>query len=189
MFLKNSILIILFFIISCQPVEIISTPEIDNDKLKTILINAKEVTIINKYNPIFSDKNIEDQVTNPPIMVLKNWLNENIKIFGNQNKLIINILDSSIYKTEIENVNAKNYEEKTIFLYEIFYLVEYELYDDSNYLLANSTVEVSRSTTSQKYISLNQLDLIINDLLVKSLRDFVNETQRMLTLYMNEFVQ
>ena len=68
-------------------------------------------------------------------------------------------------------------------------MVEYELYDDSNYLLANSTVEVSRSTTSQKYISLNQLDLIINDLLVKSLRDFVNETQKILTLYMNEFVQ
>ena len=51
------------------------------------------------------------------------------------------------FKKEIDNVNAKKYEEKTIFKYDVF-LVEYELYD-SNYLIANTTVESSRSTTSQ----------------------------------------
>ena len=63
----------------------------------------------------------------------------------------------------------KNYEEKTIFKYELFFLVEYELYDNSGFLKANATVETSRSTTSQKYISLNETEIIINDLLVSSL--------------------
>ena len=32
-------------------------------------------------------------------------------------------------KMKLMNVDAKKYEEKTIFKYELFYLVEYELYD------------------------------------------------------------
>ena len=67
---------------------------------------------------------------------------------------------------------AKKYEEKTIYLYEVFFLVEYELYDAAGYLLANTTVESSRSTTSQKFISLNETELIIYDVINKSLLDF-----------------
>ena len=63
------------------------------------------------------------------------------------------------------NIGANKYEERTISNYELFYLVEYELYDSSGFLIANTTVETSRSTTSQKYISLNETELIINDLL------------------------
>ena len=33
------------------------------------------------------------------------------------------------------------------------------LYDDNNFLIANATVETSRSTTSQKYISLNEREI------------------------------
>ena len=57
------------------------------------------------------------------------WHNKNILKIGNENKLVINILDASITKNEIENVDAKKYEEKTIYKYELFFLVEYELYD------------------------------------------------------------
>ena len=62
-------------------------------------------------------------------------------------------------------IKAKKYEEKTIFLYEVFFLVEYTLYDDNDYLLAITSVESTRSTTSKKYISLNEKEVIINNLL------------------------
>ena len=88
---------------------------------------------------------------------------KNISNFGNDNTFIINIIDASI-KKEIENQDAKKYEEQTIFQYEIFLLVQYEIYDNSNYLIANTTVE-NESTTSQKYISLNEKEIIINDLM------------------------
>ena len=50
-------------------------------------------------------------------------------------------------------------------------------------------VESSRSTTSQKYISLNETELIINDLLNEALKDFVNETKSMINLYMREYLK
>ena len=86
------------------------------------------------------------------------------------------------------NVDAKKYEEKTIFKYELFFLVEYELYDDSGFLIANTTVETSRSTTSQKYISLNETEIIINDLLILAMKDYINETKNQLSIYMGDYL-
>ena len=116
------------------------------------------------------------------------WHNKNILKIGNENKLVINILDASITKNEIENVDAKKYEEKTIYKYELFFLVEYELYDDSGFLKANTTVETSRSTTSQKYISLNEVEIIINDLLITTMKDYINETKNQLSIYMGDYL-
>ena len=190
MFLKNSIthFLILICVLSCQPIEIIKPIQIDNARLEKISINASEIKINNKYDPIFSEKNIEDQILISPINVIQNWMTENIINNGNYNKLIVNIIDASITKEEIENLNAKNFEEKTVFHYTVSYLVEYELYDNSNYLLANSTVETLRSTTSKKLISLNETEVIINNLLNDSIRDFSIETKSILKKYMGEYL-
>ena len=188
MFLKNSFIIILFILLSCQPVEILKPIEIDISKLEKISINTKEIEIKIKYNSIFSQNNIEDQIANPPINLIQQWNKENIIKLGNENKLVINILDSSITKSEIDNVDAKKYEEKKIFKYELFFLVEYELYDSSGFLKANTTVETSRSTTSQKYISLNETEIIINNLLFLSIKDYVKETKNQLSIYMSDYL-
>ncbi len=189
MFLKIKILLLFILIISCQPVEIISPIEINTSKLEKISINAKNIFINNKYNSVFSKENIEDKTKNPPITIIQNWMNGNIDSFGNQNKFKINILEASIFKTEIENDNKKKYAEKTIFLYEIYFLVEYELFDDNDFLLANATVETSRSTTSKKYISLNEGEMIINILLNDALKDFTKESKSMINLYMSEYIK
>ena len=188
MYLKNSLFLILFFILSCQPVEILKPIEIDISKLEKISINAKEVEVNIKYNSIFSQNNIEDQVANPPIDLMQLWNKENIIKLGNENKLIVNILISSLTKSEIDNVDAKKYEEKTIYKYKLFFLVEYELYDSSGFLKSNATVETSRSTTSQKYISLNETELIINDLLILAMKDYIKETKNQLSIYMSDYL-
>ena len=188
MFLKNSFIIILFIVLSCQPVEILKPTEIDISKLKTISINAKKIEINKKYNSIFSQINIEEQIQKSPIELMMEWHRKNIIKIGNENKLVINILDSSISKNEIENTDAKKYEEKTIFKYEISFLVEYELYDNSGFLTANTTVETLRSTTSQKYVSLNEIEIIINDLLTLAMKDYINETKNQLTVYMGDYL-
>tara|TARA_B100000963_G_C22614885_1_gene666795 strand:+ start:1416 stop:1925 length:510 start_codon:yes stop_codon:yes gene_type:complete len=167
---------------------LISPVEFDYSKLKKVSINANNIVINVKYNPIFSEQNIEDQLKDNPLKIVKNWASENITHFGNQNKFLVNILDASILKKEIENFSTNKYEEKTIYQYEVFILVEYELYNDDDYLLANTTVETSRSTTSKKYISINETEMIINDLLIKALRDFTNETNVMMKLYMSEYI-
>ena len=191
MYLINKLasLLLLLFILACTPVEIISPFESDISKFVKISVNSNKITVNSDYNPVFSENNIEDQLKNPPILQIQNWIKQNIINFGNQNELVINILDASITKKEIDNLEAKKYEEKTIYLYEVFFLVEYELYDDFGYLLANTTVESSRSTTSHKFISLNETELIINDVITKSLLDFTNESKSMIQLYMQEYTQ
>ena len=191
MYLINKLasLFLLLFILACTPVEIISPLEYDISKFVKISVNSKKITVNSDYNSVFSKNNIEDQLENPPILQIKSWIKQNIKNFGNQNEFVINILDASITKKEIDNLEAKKYEEKTIYLYEVFFLVEYELYDDSGYLLANTTVESSRSTTSHKFISLNETELIINDVISKSFLDFTNESKSMIQLYMQEYTQ
>ncbi len=188
MYLKNSFIFISLIVLSCQPVEILKPIEIDISKLDTISINTKVIEINQKYNSVFSQNNIEEKIKQAPIDIVTEWNQKNILKIGNENKLIINILDASVTKSEIENVDAKKYEEKTIFKYELFFLVEYELYDDSDFLKANTTVETSRSTTSQKYISLNEVELIINDLLVEAMKDYIIETKNQLSIYMRDYL-
>ena len=189
MYLKNKIFLIsIILVLSCQPIETIQTTVFNNSNLYKFSINAKDIETKITYEPIFSDENIEDQITNAPINKLQGWIQNNISNFGNENKFIINILDASITKKNILNNEAKKYEEKNIFLYEISILVDYKLYDDNDYLIANTTVESYRSTTSQKYISLNDLDNIINELVLNSLVDFTNESQIMLKKYMSEYL-
>ena len=191
MYLINKLasLFLLLFILACTPVEIISPFEYDISKFVKISVNSNKITVNSNYNPVFSENNIEDQLKNPPILQIQNWIKQNIRNFGTENEFVINILDASITKNEIDNLEAKKYEEKTIYLYEVFFLVEYELYDDSGYLLANTTVESSRSTTSHKFISLNETELIINDVITKTLLDFTNESKSMFQLYMQEYTQ
>ena len=191
MFLKNNYLVVIIslYVLSCQPVEIIEPVTFDYSKLDKISISANEIIINSEYKPKFSNKNIEDQIPNPPINIIKEWNNQNILNFGKENKLIINILDASIIKQEVNNIDAEKYEEKTVFKYKIFFLVEYELYDNSNFLIANTTVESSRSTTSKKYISLNERDIVINNLLHDALKDFIKETKSMMHTYMFGYIQ
>ena len=47
-----------------------------------------------------------------------------------------------------ENIEAKNFDEKKNYKYELSYLLEFSLFDDSSNLLASTLVETSRSTTS-----------------------------------------
>ncbi len=188
MYLKNSFILILLFILSCQPVEILKPIEIDTSRFEKISINATQIEVNKKYNSVFSKSNIENQIQKSPINLMIEWNSQNILKLGNENKLVINIFDASIKKTEIINVGAKKYEEKRIFNYELFYLVEYELYDNSGFLIANATVETARSTTSQKYISLNEIEIIINELLILAMGDYINETKKQLSIYMGDYL-
>ena len=101
MYLKSSFTLILFLVLSCQPVEILRPIEIDTSNLDTISIYSKNIEINKKYNSVFSQNNIEEQIQKSPIDVIVEWHNKNILKIGNENKLVINILDASITKNVI----------------------------------------------------------------------------------------
>ena len=97
MYLKNSFILIFFIILSCQPVEILKSVEIDTARFEKISINAETIEVNKKYNSVFSKSNIEDQIQKSPINLMVEWNSKNILKLGNENKLVINILDAKIF--------------------------------------------------------------------------------------------
>ena len=97
------IIFILFFVFSCQPVEVLDEVVFEYNQLPQISINAKERLINEVYEINYVDPYIDHSIKYPPILRLKDWISQNISIFGSQNKLIINIIDASLKRTERES--------------------------------------------------------------------------------------
>lgn len=186
--LKNLLFIIVVGLCSCQPVEILDDFVFDYSQLPKIVISADQKKIIELYESKFNEPYIDHSLDPPPKEYLINWLEKNLNIIGTENSFIINILDSSLKKSEIPNTNSKKYIEKTIFLFELSFLVEFILYDDSKFILANAIVESKNTTTSSKFISLMESERIIDSLILECLIDFSNKSKELIQIHMNSFV-
>ena len=182
------IFIILLFISSCQKVEILDPIVFDYNQFTKISINAEKKNTIILYEPKFVKPFIDHSLDNTPILYFNDWTKNNIQALGTSNYFEINIIDAAVKKTEIPNIDSKKYEEKTIFLYEVNYLVEFVIYDDSNFKLASTIVEANRTTTSGKYISLIETESIINDMIYKCLKDFSNKAKELIKDHMNQYI-
>ena len=185
---KIFIFIILVFISSCQKVEILDPVVFDYNQFTKISINAEKKNTIILYEPKFVEPFIDHSLENSPILYFNNWTKNNIQTFGTKNYFEINVIDASVKKTEIPNIDSKKYEEKTIFLYEVNYLVEFVIYDDSNFKLASAIVEANRTTTSGKYISLIEVERIIDDMIYKCLKDFSNKAKELIKDHMKQYI-
>ena len=183
-----SITIIIFFISSCQPIETIDSKVFDYNQFNNINIVSKEKIINQIYEPIYDKVYIDNALENEPNDYLKKWLSKNIDIKGNQNVLEINIINSSLKKTEIKNKELKKYKEKEIFLFEITYLVEFILYDNNNLILASVIVEANRSITSGKYISILESEKIIEHLIFNCLKDFSIKAQDLINIHLKDYI-
>jgi hypothetical protein len=73
-------------------------------------------------------------------------------------------------------------------MYEINFMLEFSLYDDSNFFLSSTIVESKRTITSSKFISLMQSDRIIEILINNSLRDLSKKSEELLKIYMSEYL-
>ncbi len=186
--LKFLILFIIFGMYACQQIEIIDKVVFNYEQLPNLNINAEEKIITNLYEPKLVEPYVDHSMSNPPVNFLDEWFNNNINTFGTQNKLEINVIDASLKKSEIPNTSEKKYKEKTIFLFEINFLVEFVLYDDSNYILASSIVEAKSSTTSGKYISLHESERIIDTLIFNCIEDFTIKANDLINIHMKNYI-
>ena len=188
-FLRYFILLaFLLVVFSCNKIEVLDQIVFDYNQLPKIVLSAEQKKITETYEAKFRDPFIDHSLIKPPKEHLKSWIDSNLAIIGTENKLIINIIDSSLTKSEVENANAKKYEEKTIYLFEINYLAEYILYDDSNAILSSTTVETKRSITSGKFISLMESDRIIESLILDALTDFAKKTEELIKIHMSGYI-
>ena len=186
---KISIILFLFFIINaCQPIEKIDQVVFDNNQFSKFQILSNTIEVKEVFQKNISEPYIGHTLEIGPSQRIINWINNNFKKTGNENSFTVNILNASLTETQFENKQAKNFDEKTNYKYEIFYLIEFNLFDDSKNLIASTLVESSRSTTSGLYISIQEKENIINDLVYQCLSDISIESKKLLLKYMKDFI-
>ena len=123
-----------------------------------------------------------------PIITSLLYQDQNINVFGSQNVLTIKIVDASLTRVEIENKSNKKYSEKNEFLYEIHFMLEFFLHDDYDQILATTQIELKRSTTSRKFISLYEKEMIIDTLILDALIDVSLKSEELLKKHMFEYM-
>ena len=188
--MKKLIINFLFLltVMACQPIEKVNQIVFDNSQFAYFNILSSSIEIQEIFEKKITDPYIGHTLKNNPSKRILNWINDNFKPIGNENIFNVTILDASITQTQFENKEAKNFDEKDNYMYELFYLLEFSLFDDSGNLVASTLVETSRSTTSGIYISIQEKDNIIDDLIYRSLVDISNETKKLLNDYMNSYI-
>ena len=185
---KLIILFVSFCIFSCQPIEKIERIVFDNNQFSKFDILSNSIEITEIFEKKISNPYIGHTLEVDPSQRIINWVNDNFKAIGNENIFTVTILDASLTQNEIENIEAKNFDEKINYKYELFYLIEFNLYDDSRNLVASTLVENSRSTTSGLFISIQEREKIIDDLVYQGLNDISNESKLLLIKYMGDFI-
>ena len=184
----TKIFLISFFLFSCQPIEKLDNVVIDLNLLPKIKVNSNDKTIIQEYQIKYEDPYIDHSIINPPILVFTNWIESNIDSFGNENNFQIIIKDASLTKIERDNENKTQFTEKTEYFYELNFLIHYILYDDNDTLIAEVNVISKRSTTSDKFISLNDKERIIDTLILDSIIDITKKSEDLLQIHMSEHI-
>ena len=94
--------------------------------------------------------------------------------------------DIVIFCVNSENKTVKDI--SPIALFNLFFNVTFNIYDDYESLLAFTEVEINRSVTSKTLISLNEKEQILEDLVYKSLEDFANKSEEMAKEYLSEYI-
>ena len=178
----------LLFIFACQPADRIREVVFDNNQLSKLNILSNVIEIKITFEKKISDPFIGYTLKTDPTQRIVDWLSDNFKAIGNENVFEVIILDASLIKIKFENKDATNFDEKINYKYELFFLIEFNLFDDSNNLTSSVLVEIRRSTTSGVYISLQEKERIIDDLIYHSLVDLSLESHQQLQQYMSDFL-
>ena len=180
----------LLVLLSCQKTELLEDVVFDNSLLNKININAENKEIKVSYETKFNEPFIENVMEILPKTRIISWLENNIINFGTENKFVIEIQNASIIRKDINReVNVAGIiKTQNEYFYELNFEVFFILYNDSNQIIATTKTEVLHSTTSSKFISLNERDKILDNLVMDSLIDLSNKSVELLKIHMFAYI-
>ena len=182
------IIIISLILFSCQPNKALKKIEFNKDLFSKISFKTETKIINPVYEARYAEPYIDHSIKFTPLLRVHNWLEQNISTFGSYNKLVIDINDASIIRVEKENEDNKKYQEKFIYFYELNYELLFVLYDDDDLVLATTKVKSKHSTTSSKLISLNEKEIILENLIFDALVDLSSQTELLLKKHMIQYM-
>ena len=184
------VIISLLVLSSCQNTQLLEDVVFDNSLLNKITVNAENKEINVSYETTFDEPFIDHVMETLPTTRIISWLENNISNFGTENKLVIDIQNASIARKDINSkINVAGIVKKqNEYLYELNLEVFFILYNDSSQILATTKTEVLHSTTSSKFISLNEREQILDNLTKDALKELSNKSVELLKLHMSAYI-
>ena len=184
------VIISLLVLSSCQNTQLLEDVVFDNSLLNKITVNAENKEINASYETTFDEPFIDHVMETLPTTRIISWLENNISNFGTENKLVIDIQNAAIARKDINSkINVAGIVKKqNEYLYELNLEVFFILYNDSSQILATTKTEVLHSTTSSKFISLNEREQILDNLTKDALKELSNKSVELLKLHMSEYI-
>ena len=183
-------LLLLPILYSCQSIEVSEDIVFDYEQFTKLTFMSNDIEVKNLYNSNYNDPFIDHVMDKNPSARINEWINNNVKGFGVEKKLIITINDASIITEKVESQKkiagiSKKIKETQ---YNLNFEIVYSLYDDTDVPIANTEVKVTRSTTSADLISLYERDKILDELVYKSLMDLGKKSDELLKIYMKGYI-
>ena len=183
--------IFIFLILSsCQSNQNYDDVIFDYSQFNSITFLVDSIEIQNNYSSTYEEKNIDYIMENSPSKRLIEWINNNVKGLGAENKLVIMINNASIEskKNESEIKLLGITKKKNEILYELKYEAKFNLYDNSNNLIGETEVKTTRSTTSSSNISLLERDRVLDNLVKNSLKDFADKANKTSIEFLGKYI-
>ena len=183
-------LLIFYFLNACQSVEKIDNVVFDYSQFSKLNFLTNSIEIKNEYIVSLEEPYIEHVLEVSPSTRMIDWMNDNIKIFGVERKIVIKIIEASIIESVISSdkkiigILNKPDEMKFSLRFNTIFIV----YDDYGNLLAETQVKVDRSITSLKLISLYDREQILKELVYKSLKDFALKSEELSKKHLNAYI-
>ena len=175
---------------SCQKTEFLDDVVFDNSLLNNMSFNAGKKEIKVTFETTFNEPFIDHVMATSPTTRVISWLENNVNNFGIMNKIVIDIQKASIIRKEVDREIkvASIIKKQNEYIYELNFEVSFLLYNDSDQIVATTKTEIFRSTTSSKFISLNERDQILDNLTLDSLRDLSKKSTELLKIHMFEYM-
>ena len=182
--------VLIIFLFACQKTETLNHVVFDNSLLNKFSFNSAEKKIILSYKSSLEDPFVEHVMLVSPVSRVASWLEDNIINFGTMNRIVIDVQNASIIRSEIitETKVKGVLKKQDEYLYELNLLVVFNFFNDDSRLLATSKAEILRSTTSSRFISLNKRDNILDILTFETLKDLSDKSSELLQIHMSEFI-
>ena len=179
---------LLSFLFSCQKTEFVDDVVFDNKLLESHSFNAEIKEVNNLYNVIFEKPFIDHVMKVTPYQRIEQWIDENLLTFGTSNKLLINVHEASIKKMELaEKEDSKKIIKNKEFIYEVTMIVEFELYNDQNNIMASTNVRINRTTTSIEFISIAERNRLLDTITLEALKDLNSKSSELLEKHFSQY--
>tara|TARA_Y100000996_G_scaffold415269_1_gene409065 strand:- start:1381 stop:1875 length:495 start_codon:yes stop_codon:yes gene_type:complete len=160
----------------------------DNKLLESHSFNAEIKEVNNLYNVIFDEPFIDHVMKITPYQRIEKWIDENLMTFGTSNKLLINVHEASIKKMKLaEEEDSKKIIKNKEFIYEVTMIVEFELYNDQNNILASTNVRINRTTTSIEFISIAERNRLLDTITLEALKDLNSKSSELLEKHFSQY--